>query len=443
MQAETQRQVEHMVPVAFALLLRWIPLWPAAALAALSVVYAGFVSPRLLRRTLRDDEAPRGFSPGKVIYGAVVLALILILRETHFHVVAGAWALMGIGDGMSNIVGRRFGRTRIPWNREKSWEGFAAFLAFGTVAAGFLVWWVSLRRDVADLSILTSMVYALAAAAAAGLVETLPGRYVDDNITVPAVAAFVLYVVTVGFGMDDPTLSLFVALALNFVLGFAAYRSGAVDTSGLVAGLAIGTAVAVTLGLPGFLLLALMFVLGSGATRWGYARKKRDGIAQESGGRRGWLHAGANCVVPASCAVLAACYADTFTADVMKLAFAAALATAAMDTVSSELGPLYGRVTVLPPTFRRVKPGTDGAVSLEGTLLGLAGAAVVAAAAVALGLVHLTSSWLLLVGAFAGTTVESLLGAAGLGRMRLGGMFLNVVCTAVGAIVATVIGGLF
>jgi len=184
-------------------------------------------------------------------------------------------------------------------------------------------------------------------------------------------------------------------------------------------------------------------VLGSGATRWGYARKKRDGIAQESGGRRGWLHAGANCVVPASCAVLAACYADTFTADVMKLAFAAALATAAMDTVSSELGPLYGRVTVLPPTFRRVKPGTDGAVSLEGTLLGLAGAAVVAAAAVALGLVHLTSSWLLLVGAFAGTTVESLLGAAGLGRMRLGGMFLNVVCTAVGAIVATVIGGLF
>jgi uncharacterized protein (TIGR00297 family) len=120
----------------------------------------------------------------------------------------------------------------------------------------------------------------------------------------------------------------------------------------------------------------------------------------------------------------------------MRLGFVAALATAAMDTVSSELGPLYGRVTLLLPTFRRVKPGTEGAVSLEGTLLGLAAACVIAAGAMILGLGHLPSWWIVPVSAVAGTTVESLLGAAGWGKTSTSSAWLNVMATAVGATVA-------
>jgi uncharacterized protein (TIGR00297 family) len=441
MQAETQRQVEHMIPVAFAVLLRWLPLWLAAALAALSVVYGVVVSPRIFRRTLREDELPLGFSPGKFTYGAVVLALIMIFRESGFHVVAGAWALMGIGDGMSNIVGRRFGRSKVAWNRDKSWEGAAAFVVFGALAAGLLIWLTSGSHGIPQLSLVESLLVALVAAIPAALVETLPNRWVDDNITVPVVGALVLCVLTLTGNALDKVLSVFLALSLNFVLGYAAWRARAVDQTGLIAGLAIGAIVALTLALPGWLVLAAMFALGTAATRWKYESKRAAGIAQESGGQRGWIHATAKCAVACACAVGAWLGYAQLNPGLMLLGFVAALATAAMDTVSSELGPLYGRVTMLPPTFRRVKPGTPGAVSLEGTLLGLAGAAVVAALAAALGLLPGRLAWVPIAAAFVGTTVESLLGSAGLGRTSVSSAWLNFVNTAVGAAVAILLGG--
>ena len=196
MQDETKRQLEHMVPVAFALLLRWIPLWPAALLAALSVIYGGFISPRLFPRTLREDERERGFSPGKIIYGAVVLVLILIFREERFYVVAGAWALLSVGDGMANIVGRTWGRAKVPWNREKSWEGVAGFVVFGALAAGFLIWWVSAGQNPPGFGLLRSVLLGLAIAVVGGLVETVNLPYVNDNVTVPAAGAVVLFVLT-------------------------------------------------------------------------------------------------------------------------------------------------------------------------------------------------------------------------------------------------------
>lgn len=197
MQAETKRQLEHMVPVAFALLLRWIPLWLAALSAALSVVYGAFVSPRLFPRTLREDERRRGFSPGKITYGAVVLALILVFREERFYIVVGAWALLGIGDGMANLVGRTWGRAKVPWNRQKSWEGVAGFVVFSALAAAFLIWWVSARPESCHhFRLLHSLLLGLAMAVVGGLVETVKFPYVNDNVTVPAAGALVLFVLT-------------------------------------------------------------------------------------------------------------------------------------------------------------------------------------------------------------------------------------------------------
>ena len=195
MDGETQRQVEHMVPVAFALLLRWIPLWAALLPAALSVVYGGVVSPRVFPRTLREGEKHRGFAPGKLVYGGVVLVMLVIFREGMFYVVAGAWALMGIGDGMANIVGRKWGKHPVPWNRKKTWEGFAAFVVFGAFAAAWLMWWVSAGHNAPGFTMTRCVVAALAAALSAGLVETVKLPVIDDNLSVPAVAAVVLFLI--------------------------------------------------------------------------------------------------------------------------------------------------------------------------------------------------------------------------------------------------------
>jgi len=89
----------------------------------------------------------------------------------------------------------------------------------------------------------------------------------------------------------------------------------------------------------------------------------------------------------------------------------AALAEAAADTVSSELGQVLGGRPRMITTLRAVEPGTDGAVSVAGTLAGLVAAAIVAGA----GSWALRGDWTLFelscAGAVFGLLFDSLLGA--------------------------------
>jgi uncharacterized protein (TIGR00297 family) len=89
----------------------------------------------------------------------------------------------------------------------------------------------------------------------------------------------------------------------------------------------------------------------------------------------------------------------------------AALAEAAADTVSSEIGQVLGGRPRMITTLRAVEPGTDGAVSIAGTLAGLVAAAIVAGA----GSWALRGDWTLFklscAGAVFGLLFDSLLGA--------------------------------
>jgi uncharacterized protein (TIGR00297 family) len=89
----------------------------------------------------------------------------------------------------------------------------------------------------------------------------------------------------------------------------------------------------------------------------------------------------------------------------------AALAEAAADTVSSEVGQVLGGQPRLITTLRTVEPGTDGAISLAGTLAGLGAAGIVAGA----GTLALRGDFSMLTvgftGAIFGLFFDSLLGA--------------------------------
>ncbi len=111
----------------------------------------------------------------------------------------------------------------------------------------------------------------------------------------------------------------------------------------------------------------------------------------------------------------------------------AALAEAAADTVSSELGQAFGGAPRLVTTWRRVPPGTDGAVTVKGSLAGLMAAGVVAVA----GIWSLTGSVraeglgvaLILTGAVMGWAVDSLLGAVAERRGWLNNDAVNFLST--------------
>lgn len=226
---------------------------------------------------------------------------------------------------------------------------------------------------------------------------------------------------------------LLVALIVTAAFAALAYALGMISRSGALGGFVVGTAIYASLGPRGFAVLALFVVGGSLLTRLGYGRKARTGTAQERGGRRGASNAIANCAVAVACALLAA----ATQMDLFIVAFVASLGAAFADTSESEIGQLFSRTPRLITTLRKVPPGTDGAVSLPGTLAGIAAAGVTAILALATGLLASPQTALLVtLAAFLGTAADSLIGAR---YPRLGNETTNVVCTLVAATLAPIL----
>jgi uncharacterized protein (TIGR00297 family) len=212
-----------------------------------------------------------------------------------------------------------------------------------------------------------------------------------------------------------------------------AYALGIVSLSGAFGGFLVGLLIYLFLGLPGFALLALFVVGSSILTRLGYQSKELRGTAEARGGRRGAKNALANCGVALLCAFLAALVSS----EALYAAFVAALGAAFADTAESEVGQLAPSIPRLITTLQKVPPGTDGAVSVPGTLAGLAVAGLTALFGLWIGLLESPDVALLVAGAsFSGTLADSLLGAL---APRLGNEATNVLCTLVAAVLAFVL----
>jgi uncharacterized protein (TIGR00297 family) len=267
----------------------------------------------------------------------------------------------------------------------------------------------------------------------------------DDNIAVPAVAGAVLWglslVTADAWAAQWPSVSsaLVPAVILNGVVSATAYRIRGVTGAGAVAGALVGSVIYAATGLAGWVLLAATFAAALVSSRLGWKRKVLLGIAEERGGARGAGNALANCSVAAFAAVLSA---TTPHASGALLALVAALTAGASDTVASEIGKAWGRRTYLVAGLRRVRPGTSGAISLEGTAAGLVAALALAALGVALGLIPFAFLWIAVIGATVGSLVESALGATLEAPGILNNDLLNFINTAVAAVVAVALAGM-
>ena len=115
--------------------------------------------------------------------------------------------------------------------------------------------------------------------------------------------------------------------------------------------------------------------------------------------------------------------------------FIGAIATATADTLASEIGVLHQPRLIT--TFQKVDPGTDGAVSVLGTVVGMVGAAIIGIAAYFLGIVpHPISA--IVVSVISGTVgcfMDSILGAVLERRDLITNEHVNLIATIVGAIV--------
>ena len=200
--------------------------------------------------------------------------------------------------------------------------------------------------------------------------------------------------------------------------------------TGAITGAIVGLLVYKGAGYTGLAMLVLFFISGSGATSWRLNKKQQLGIAEKNKGRRTAAQVLANGGVAAILGGIAWYYPER--AVIMQLMMAGSLAAATADTLSSELGSIYGRRFYDVITFKKIQPGPDGVVSLEGTLIGMVGAALIAITYV-LGFGLSYFGWVIIAAGFIGNLFDSILGATLERRHLVGNNVVNFLNTCIGA----------
>ncbi|MEB3172841.1 MAG: DUF92 domain-containing protein [Cyanobacteriota bacterium] len=235
-----------------------------------------------------------------------------------------------------------------------------------------------------------------------------------------------------------------VALALNAVLIAAASRVPLLTRAGWAHAAALGTILWGALGPAGWLAVVAYLLLGSLVTRLGFAAKQASGLAEARGGRRGPENVWGSAATGAALALLLPLAPETLR-PVLLVGFCASFAAKLADTCGSEIGKRWGRRTVLITTLRPVAPGSEGAISLEGTAASLAGGLLMALICAGLGLLSsLAAVMLVAVVALLATLLESVIGATLQHRWRwLSNELVNGLQTAIAALLAMAAAVLF
>ncbi len=429
---EAARKALHIGMAGFALLLPGISWAAALAAAGFAVLFNAFLLPRVMPYFLRREEGERRFSVGITLYAATVLLLIVLFRR-NLPVAAAGWGYLAFGDGFASVFGMTLAGPRLPWNPRKTFSGLLGYVVFGFLGASFLYGFLSSRVPSSS-----ELICLFAGALAGAAIESLPSE-LDDNVLPPLVGAAVLWCLLAtraGWsGVLEPGALRggLVALGINVAVSSATLALRLVRPSGALLGALLGTIVLAFGGASLYLSLWVFFGVGTLATRFRRARKEAIGKAEEKGGRRGAANVLSNVSVAAFCALVAGLAPG---GDFFRLASAAALATALMDTVGTEIGQAIASPTALLPDLRRVPAGTDGAVSVAGTLAGLAAAMILAAVGLATTLLTARGAVAVVLAACVGTVLESLLGRAGAPWRISNGHVLNFVNTLAGAAAA-------
>ena len=121
------------------------------------------------------------------------------------------------------------------------------------------------------------------------------------------------------------------------------------------------------------------------------------------------------------------------------------MATKLSDTFASEIGKAFGKTTFLITTLQRVPPGTEGAISAEGTAASVVGGALISLYGLFVGFLCPKAVPMSIFAAFVATNIESVLGATLQGKKNLEWItneVVNFINTLVGAAVAILCGAM-
>jgi len=294
--------------------------------------------------------------------------------------------------------------------------------------AGVLFFTIHSLMSNALLSVPNILFIALAGALSAALMESVKTE-ADKRVLILLSLATVFAI----FRIYIPSASLeslAIAFAVSFLLSLLALKAKVADESGLMSATLIGTITILFTNLKFFAVLLSFYLIGSAITKYKYSLKAELGIAEPSGGARGFSNVFGNSLAP----LFFAMHYGATKEEVYAVAFVASLAVALGDTMASEIGKTAKNVYLIT-NFKKVKPGTNGGVSMIGEFSAIIGCLIIFFTAYSLGILPFESFLPVLVSAFVAIHIDSLLGATLEVKGYLNNSAVNFLATLAGGLI--------
>jgi phytol kinase len=165
-------------------------LVPFAITLQFFFVGIGIIKDESAVKAMSRTGNPREILRGPLYYGLIFVLLTIIFWYDSPTGIVGLMLMCG-GDGLADILGRRFGKSHIPWNPRKTWIGSLAMFSGGFILS-LVILAIFVSVGIIDSTLIELITPLLVISLLGTIVETLPLKDID-NISVSATAVLLGY----------------------------------------------------------------------------------------------------------------------------------------------------------------------------------------------------------------------------------------------------------
>ncbi len=226
------------------------------------------------------------------------------------------------------------------------------------------------------------------------------------------------------------------AFLINFLLILFGQRLPFLTKTGWIHAGALGTLLLGSIGWNGWISVCIYLLLGTLVTKIGYKNKASRGIAEARGGQRGPENVWGSAATGCSLALFSCIWPNYLT--LFMVGFASSFTAKLSDTFSSEIGKRFGKRTYLITTLKPVPPGTEGAISIEGSIAGLLGSLIMTMVMLNLSIISgLSVAFVVFLSGYLATFFESYIGALAQNKIDwMTNELVNFIQTSIAAIIS-------
>lgn len=353
----------------------------------------------------RDNDNSLG-----TVYYPISLAILVILfwdngilGEGLGYIGAIGILIMGYGDGLAGLIGKKFGKIKI--FNHKSLEGtLTNFIVSFLIAILFLGVKFNISLNIVVLSFIIALF--------SSILELITPHGLD-NLTLPIGISILVYILTSNPISYVVIYRLIIGMIFSSSIGIIAFYKKSLTKSGMLGAIILGTVIYATMGFFGASTMILFFITSSFMSHFKKKKKSKVEKQFDKTGNRDIYQVFANGGIGLLYSILYFVSGDM----IYMLLFIVSFAAANADTWSTELGILDSGQPISLRTFKRVPKGTSGAVSVIGSFSGFLGSFVVSIYSIILLNIFYGYSLgigiiiLLSFSGYMGTFIDSILGA--------------------------------